>query len=140
MDMKRLVIGTIVGGVAYYVVGYLIFGLAVADFYAANRPPGFFREETIIWAAAVGSVGLGMLLTLGIMSGGGAATIAGGLATGAVYNFLAWFGVDFLLYAGNEGRNLTLAVVDPLLEAIRGGIVGAVVAAVLSKVPKTATA
>jgi uncharacterized membrane protein YvlD (DUF360 family) len=36
MDMKRFVIGTIVGALALYAVGYLIFDVAVADFYAAT--------------------------------------------------------------------------------------------------------
>lgn len=136
MDIKRLAIGTIVGGIAYFVLGYLIFNLAAADFYAANRSPGFSRDAPILWAVAVGSLGLGLLLTLGIMSRAGALTIAGGLVTGAVYNFLVWFGVDFIHYGGDEGRTLTLAAVDPLLELIRGGIAGAVIAAVLAMVPK----
>jgi len=63
MDMKRIAIGTIVGAVTYFVVGYLIFDLAVGDFYAANRPPGFFREQSIIWARIVASLGLGLLLS-----------------------------------------------------------------------------
>ena len=36
MDTKRLVIGTLVGGIILYALGYLIFDLAFADFYAAN--------------------------------------------------------------------------------------------------------
>jgi hypothetical protein len=136
MDMKRLAIGTIVGGVTYYVVGYLIFQLSVADFYAANRPPGFYREEPIFWAVAVGSLGLGLLLTLAITSREGALTIAGGVVTGALYNFLVWFGVDFVHHGGQEAQNLTLAIVDPLLEVVRGGVTGAVLAAVLARVPK----
>ena len=138
MDMKRLAIGTIIGGIAYFAVGYLIFQLGAADFYAANRPPGFNRESPIMWAVMLGSLGLGLLLTLGILSREGALTIAGGLVTGALYNFLVWFGIDFIMYGGQEGRNLTLAVVDPLLEAVRGGIAGAVIAAVLAKVPRGA--
>ena len=138
MDMKRLAIGTIVGGIAYFVVGYLIFQLAAADFYAANRPPGFNRESPIMWAVVLGSFGLGLLLTLGILSREGMLTIAGGLVTGAVYNFLVWFGIDFIMYGGQAGRNLTLAVIDPLLELIRGALAGAVIGAVLARVPRGA--
>jgi len=135
MDMKRIAIGTIVGGIAYFVLGYLIFNLAAGDYYAANRPPGFSRDAPIVWAAALGS-----LLTLGIMSRAGALTIAGGVVTGALYNFLVWFGVDFLHHSGQEAQNLTLTVVDPLLELIRGGLTGAAIAAVLAMVPKSTAA
>jgi len=138
MDSKRLMVGTIIGGIAYFAVGYLIFQLAAADFYAANRPSGFYREEPILWATVAGSLGIGLLLTLGIMSREGALTIAGGLVTGALYNFLVWFSVDFIHHGGQEAQNLTLAIVDPLLEVIRGGIVGVVIAAILARVPKSA--
>jgi hypothetical protein len=83
---------------------------------------------------------LGLLLTLGIMSRAGALTIAGGVVTGALYNFLVWFGVDFLHHSGQEAQNLTLTVVDPLLELIRGGLTGAAIAAVLAMVPKSTAA
>ena len=138
MDNRRLAIGTIVGGITYFVVGYLVFDLAVGDFYAANRPPGFNRESPIMWAVVLGSFGLGLLLTLGILSREGTLTIAGGLVTGALYNFLIWFGIDFIMYGGKAARNLTLAIVDPLLELIRGGLTGAAIAAVLARVPKSA--
>ena len=137
MDTKRLVIGTIAGGVTYFVAGYLIFDLGFGDFYVANRPPGFNRAVPMEWAVALGSLSLGALLALGVLSRG-APTIPGGFVTGAVMNFLLWFGVDFTLYGINEGRNLTLAVIDPLLELIRGGIAGVVIAAVLARVPKSA--
>ena len=36
MGIKRFVIGTLVGGITMYVVGYLIWELAFATFFAAN--------------------------------------------------------------------------------------------------------
>lgn len=36
MDTRRIVVGTLVGGVVSYVVGYLIFDMAFGGFYAAN--------------------------------------------------------------------------------------------------------
>lgn len=36
MDTRRILIGSLVGGVAMYVLGYLIFEMAFDAFYAAN--------------------------------------------------------------------------------------------------------
>ena len=37
MDTKRFMAGTVVGGIAMYVLGVLIFDLAFGNFYAAKR-------------------------------------------------------------------------------------------------------
>ncbi len=58
--------------------------------------------------------------------------------TGVVVGFLTWFGVDFTLYGYESRWNLMLTIVDPLLAAIQFCIAGAVVAAVLARVPKSA--
>ena len=141
MDMKRLAIGTIVGGVTYYVAGYLIFGVGLADFYTANlgSATGLYRNAPLQWAVALGSLSLAALITLGVESRA-APTIAAGFIVGAVIGFLVWFGVDFIRYGNANAWNLTLTIVDPLLEVIRGGITGTVIAAVLVRVPKAAVA
>ena len=50
---------------------------------------------------------------------------------GAVIGFLLWFTTDFILYGITNIANLTRTVVDPLLEAVHGGIGGAAIAGVL---------
>jgi hypothetical protein len=69
--------------------------------------------------------------TLAIGSRAGVATIGAGVQLGAVVGFLLWFTTDFILYGITNIANLTRTVVDPLLECVRGGISGAVIAAVL---------
>ena len=47
MDMKRLTAGTVVGGIAMYLLGMLIFQLAASDFYAANAGSATGVAESI---------------------------------------------------------------------------------------------
>jgi hypothetical protein len=47
-----------------------------------------------------------------------------------------WFGVDFLHYASLDRWNLTATIADPILELIRTGIGGALIAFVLARFPK----
>ena len=136
MDTKRLIIGTLVGAITLYVLGYLIWELAFGDFFAANRGSaiGVERDPLVIWAVALGTVSYAALLTLAIGTQAGSATIVDGLKIGAIVGFLMWFGVDFIHYGIGNVSNLTATLADPLLELIRAGISGAVVAAVLGKI------
>ncbi len=136
MDIKRFIIGTVVGAITIYILGYLIFDLAFGEFYSANRdsPTGLVRDNPLMWAPALGSISYAALLTLAIGPRGDSVTIVDGLKTAAIVGFLLWFTVDFIFYGNFNMSNLTLAVVDPLLELVRAGIGGAVIAAVFGKI------
>ncbi len=135
MDAKRFVIGTLVGGITMYLVGYLIWVLAFAEFFAANvgSATGVARESSLVWAVVLGTFSLSALVTLAVGSQAGGFTILNGLKVGAIVGFLVWFGVDFMHFGVRNISNLKATIVDPLLEIVRTGIGGAVIAAVLGK-------
>jgi hypothetical protein len=140
MDAKRIIIGTIVGAVVLYVLGYLIFNVLIESFYAANMTsvPGVFHESQVQWAIILGEAAAAALLTLAILSRGGTPSLAGGAVAGAVVGFLVWVTADFVYYGLASIWTLTIVIVDPFVEAVRHGITGAVIALVLAKVPKSA--
>jgi len=140
MDMKRVAVGTIVGGIVLYIVGYLIFDVAVADFYAANRgsATGAFRDAPIVWAVVLADFALALLVTLCIAGRAASQTIGGGFITGGVIGFLAWFHADFTSYGYLNVWNMPIPIVDPLLEIIHEGVAGAVIAALLMRIPAAA--
>ena len=135
MDTKQLMIGTLVGGITMYLVGYLIWDLAFAGFFAANAgsATGVDRDPQLIWAVVLGTLSLAALVTLAVGSRTGSSTIGAGFRIGAIVGFLVWFGVDFILYSYTNLNNLTATIADPALEIVRTGIGGAVVAVVLGK-------
>ncbi len=135
MNVKRIVIGTVVGAITLFIVGYLIFELAFGDFYTANMgsATGVVREVPVLWASALASISYALLLTLALETKEGSATVMDGAKVCAIVGFLLWFTVDFTFYGIFNLTNLTLAIVDPLLEAVHGGIAGAVIAAVSGK-------
>ena len=55
--------------------------------------------------------------------------------TGAVVGLLLWMTVDFIFFGSTNLNALTVALVDPALEFVRGGIVGGVIAVVLGMIP-----
>ena len=136
MDTKRLLTGTLVGGAVLYAAGQLIFVLMFGSFYAANggSATGVDRNPVLVWPVVLGSLSYAALVTLAIVSRTGSPNIGAGLTRGAVVGFLLWFTADFTLYGITNTANLTRTVVDPLLEFVRGGIAGGIIAVVLGKI------
>lgn len=138
MDTKRFLAGTLVGGIVLYAVGYLIFTMAFASFYASNAgaATGVDRPAELMWAVVLGSLGYAALICYAM----GARVTPGlgaGAKIGAVVGFLMWFAVDFILYGVQDVSNLTRTMVDPLLEIVHGGIGGAAIGFVVGRM-KTA--
>lgn len=133
MDAKRFVTGTLVGGFTLYVVGYLIFTMALGSFYAANEgsATGVDRGGELVWAVALGNLAYAALIMFAIGNRGSALSVGDAAWVGAIVGFLLWFTADFTLYGLTNIANLTRTIVDPLLEIVHGGIGGAVIAAVL---------
>ena len=140
MNTKRLVIGTIGGGIALFVVGYLMFSLAFAGFYRANAgsAAGIDRDGELLWATILGSLSYAALITYAMGNRTEATSLGTGAKIGAIVGFLLWFTADFVFYGTTNVANLTRTIVDPLLEIVHGGIGGAVVAAVLARMPMAA--
>ena len=136
MDIKRFIIGTVVGGITLFILGYVIFELAFADFFAANAgsATGAWKDPQVIWAIALGTLSYAALITLALGTRAGSTTIVEGLKVGAIVGFLMWFGADMIIYGVWNLSNLTATIADSLLELIRAGISGAVIAAVLGKI------
>ena len=137
MDIKRLVIGTGAGGIALFILGYVIWNMLFTDFFAANagtRVTGVAKDPQVMWAIAVGTLSYAALITLAIETRAGSTTIVEGLKVGAIVGFLMWFGADMIIYGVWNLSNLTATIADSLLELVRGGIGGAVIAAVLAKI------
>jgi hypothetical protein len=140
MDAKRFVIGTLVGGITIFFVGYLLFEfLPIGDFYVSNvgSATGVARSANVLWAVALGCLSYAALVTLAIGRQVGSSTIGAGARIGAVVGFLLWFTANFIYYGIYNIANLTKTVIDPLVEAVRGGIGGTAIAAVLLRIAES---
>jgi hypothetical protein len=132
MDAKRLAIGTVVGGIAMFVVGYLIWNILLDYWNGAFDAAGVAREAQLLWVNALSHVPAAALITLAIERGG-SSTIGGGVKIGAIVGFLVWSSVDLAFYANTTIFDLTAICVDSLLASVHFAIGGGVIAAVLGR-------
>ena len=72
MDTKRLLTGTVVGGVVAFALGYVIWGVLLASFFEGQMSSADLpREAPVLWAGIVGTLANAMLVTLAIGWTGG---------------------------------------------------------------------
>ena len=142
MDLKKIAIGTLVGLVVLYALGYAIWLYLFGDFFDANSggATGVDRETPIHWAVIVGTLIYAKAITMALLSRGGSASLVDGAKVGAVVGLFIWGTADFILYGVNDTSTLAATIADTLLEGVRAGITGAIVALVLSKVGGKAAA
>jgi uncharacterized membrane protein len=135
MSTKQWVLGTIVGAVVIYAVGYLIFTVLLGDYYAANSgsASGVMRDSQIVWALAVGALAYAALILYAMRPQAGSANAVSSMKVGAIVGFLLWACADFSLYGITNMSNLAVTIVDPVAELVRGGIAGAVLGALLPR-------
>ena len=141
MDIKKIAIGTVVGAVVLYALGYLIWGMLFTDFFEgqAGSATGVDRETPILWAMILGTLIYAEAITIGV-DARKATSIVDGAIVGAVVGAWIWGTVDFVLYGLTNLNTLTGAIADIVLEVVRAAIAGAVVALVMSKLGSSAPA
>jgi hypothetical protein len=131
MTLQRLAIGTVVGGLVLFILGYLVYGVLFASFFATNvgTATGVAREPFNFVALLIGQLAFSAVLTL-IFGWGSVSNAIQGAKMGALAGLLIFLGIDLTLYATTNVQNLAASLVDPLLAAVLFGATGAAIASV----------
>jgi len=133
MKTNKILLGGITGGVTLFLLGWVIYGILLMDYMAANYNQCMNRpmQEMIWWALILSNLALGFLLaaifswsnTTGFMSGAKVAGITGILLSASM---------DFGYYSMTTMYvNPSVIVVDIIVYTIYLAIAGAVVAWVM---------
>ena len=139
MDIKRIVIGTVVGYIVVQALYYLVFDTLFGDFYVTNAvTPAVLKMPYLQWANTINLIGGALLIVLGLEVQSRTPSVASGFVTGAVIGLLVWIQADSYYYAATNVFQFIVVIVDPLLSAIVTGITGAVIAVVFARMPKGA--
>lgn len=128
MNMK-IIRGTLFGGIAYFLMGWLVWGILLMDFYNANFNQCASRSETerIWWALIVSSLTIALLLTL-FLKWSGAKGIVDGLKTGAIFGFLYSLSLDLSFYSMTTMfNNSTSIIVDVIVNTLVMAVIGLVI-------------
>ena len=133
MDTKKLVLGTLAGGVAYFILGFIIYAILMEDFFAANMVKGIAKSETEMkyYPMVAGNLAHAALLAYIFMAWANIQTFRGGLYAGAIIGFLMAAGFDLISYDTSKIMSMVGTLVDIVVYAIMTALVGGVIGAVL---------
>ncbi len=134
MDTKKFLTGTLVGGIAFFFLGYLIYGLALASFFSshAGAASGEMKsmEEIVWWALILGNLASGALFTYIFLKWANVSSFSGGASAAAAVGFFMSLSMDLIRFATSNSldlaASLTDVVVGTVMAAIAGGAIGAV--------------
>ena len=129
MNLQKTIVGGIVAGILYFLLGYVFYGLLLKDFFATNGM-AVDMDAMVWWALIVGNLAGGLLLAY-ILGKAGASTAAAGAGIGFVVGLLMSLSWDLIMYATGHGMSTTGIAADVAVSAVMSAIVGAVVAAVM---------
>jgi hypothetical protein len=141
MDIKKLFIGGITGGILYFFLGWLVYGNLLQEFMKANpgKVTGIERAmDDFNWMyLVIGNLVSGLLLAF-IFVKGNVNTLVNGLVTGAIVGMLMSIAFDTMMYATTNIISKKMMLADVLAAAGMGAVVGAIVGLVLGKLNKAA--
>jgi hypothetical protein len=135
MDIKKFLIGTLVGGIAIFFIGYLFYGVLLMNFFNQHSiaPPGSMKSMSdFSWGALVlANLATGALLTYILLKIGNVNSFGRGAGIGFVIGLFMYLGNYLLTYATGNNMDLTGTLADVVTGAILAAIAGGIIAAVL---------
>lgn len=134
MDTKKFLMGTVVGGVTYFILGFLIYGIALAGTMEAYSNAACMRpmEGMIWWSLILGNLGYASLMTYVFLKAGNVNSFGSGAQTGMVVALLTCVAIDFVMFATSSMMNdVTGIAIDVIAGTVMGTLAGGVIGVVL---------
>ena len=130
MDTKKLLFGTIAGGVAFFLLGGLLYGFLLMDFFMNNAgsATGVYKEEPEFVTLILGNLVTAFFFTYIFLRFGNVGSFGDGLKAGAIIAFLNALGFNLIMLGTSNIGTITSSAVDVVvfttMGAIAGGIIG----------------
>lgn len=137
MTVKNRLLATLVGFIVLFILGWLIYGLLLMDFYANNAGTtgGVMRpdDEMVWWALILGNLFQTYLLVYIFGNWANITTFSAGLKAGAIIGLIMGLAVNLSMYGTSNIMNLTATLVDPIVSAVIMGITGGIIGVMLGR-------
>ena len=125
----RILRGTVTGGVVFFLLGWLVYGVLLMSYMTANMNQCAARpmEEMVWWSMIASSFLTGLLLTM-VLKWAGAKAIVDGAKTGAIFGILIASSIDLGFWSMTKMyNNFTVLVVDVVVYTVMMAVVGAII-------------
>lgn len=138
MKTKKILLGGIAGGVTFFLLGWLVYGILLMNYTTANYNQCAMRPmEEMIWIAMIiSNLAFGFLLSV-IFNWSNTTGILSGLKVAGITGLLICVSLDFSLYSmSSMFSGIPALLVDIVVYTIMSALTGVVVAWVMGMVKK----
>lgn len=135
MDNKKLLLSTLGGTVALFVMGFITYGLLTGNFFEAHQGSaiGVMKDPPDMIHLFIAHIFAGLLLAIIFGRWAGIKTFVTGAKAGAIIGLLMALFFDLMMYSTSNISDLTATLVDPIIVAINFAVGGGVVGWILGK-------
>lgn len=135
MNTNKFLVGGIIGGVANFLLGWLVWGMLLMNFMkehttelgkAVMRKDANGEDTMILWALIAGNLLWGLVLSY-VLNKAGSNSASAGASTGAVIGLLVSAAYNCFFYAFMDMGDMTGMAVDIIANTVVSGIVGGVI-------------
>lgn len=132
MKTSKLLFGGLAGFVAYFLLGWLIYGMLLMGYFEGQTPEAaraVSRGDNMLWwSLLLGNLIIGFFLAYVFSRWASIKTFLGGLAGGAIIGAFVVAGIDFTMHGTMDISTLPGLIVDIVagtaMWALTGGVVG----------------
>ena len=134
MLTKSNVLATIIGFVVMFMLGYVIWGIATAEFFEAHATNSIMKDPPDLLFIALGNlIGTFAISTIYGKWAAGTYSAATGFAFGIWIGIFVGLGMGLLWYGTSELMDMTGHLVEAIIDILFYGIIGAVIGFVYQK-------
>ncbi len=130
MSYKKMILGTLSGGITIFLLGWLIYGILASNFFAIHhglpQPVNLYRQHSLIMHLAISNFCYAAALTY-IFIKSAVNNYLPAIITGSVVGFFVSGAFDLNMYSMTNIMSLTGVVVDIILFTIISAISGLVI-------------
>lgn len=140
--LPRVLAATVAGGITFFILGFLIFGLLLEQMVMKpnmNTFPGLMNDPPLWVPLVLGNFVAAFLLAFIFDKWASISTFVGGLKAGAIVWFLMSLFTQLMFIAFmNLSKNYIPPIVDVVASLVMGGLAGGVIGLVLGMMKKGA--
>ena len=137
MFSKSNVLATLVAAIAMFLLGFLIWGVATADFFAQHSSNDLMKDPPIMGFIFLGNlVGAFALSSLYGKWARGQHSAKEGFEFGAWIGVFVGIGMGLVWYATSEWMDLTGHLVQAVIDIVYYGVIGLIIAVVYKATSK----
>jgi hypothetical protein len=133
MKTSKIIYGGLAGGLAFFLLGWLIYGILLRNFMQVNYNNCASRpmEEMIWWAIILSNLGMSYLIAI-VISWANSRTIAGGIKIAAILGFLISASMDLSMYSmSTMFLNSKALIIDVFVSTLMWAAVGFIISLVM---------